>query len=152
MEFTTYVVTGATVWEGYVAAIVFGRYHGSDIVRTRLGGRLQLAEPLTAEFNVRSAHLRQYEDEDWVVGDLKTNYRLSGTMFIRSIVRGMHYSDNAGDTGSEQRLDLDLLYGWEFSPGSMFYAAFTQPFERADGTTGALDPVATVKLSYLMNI
>jgi hypothetical protein len=151
-EFTIYAVTGATVWEGYIFALVLGEYHGSDIVRTRVGGRLQLVEPLTAEFNARSAHLRNGDDVDWVVGDLKTNYRVSSTMFIRSIIRGIHYEDNTEDDGGEQRYDLDLLYGWEFSPGSMFYVAFTQPFETVDGATEALDPVATVKLSYLMNL
>ncbi len=156
-EFTIYVVTGATVWEGYVAALVLGDYHGSDILRTRVGGRLQPIEPVTAEFNVRSAHLRGQEDQNWWVGDLKTNYRVSSTMFVRNIIRGSHFSESAGsesaeDEVSEQRFDLDLLYGWEFSPGSMLYVAYTQPFERAGGATEVLDPVATVKLSYLMNL
>jgi hypothetical protein len=151
-EFTIYAVTGATVWEGHIFALVLGDYHGSSIVRTRVGSRLQLIEPLTAEFNVRSAHLRDGDDVDWAVGDLKTNYRISSTMFIRNIVRGIHYADNNSDSGSEQRYDLDLLYGWEFSPGSMLYVAYTQPFERAAGDTEVLDPVATIKLSYLMNL
>jgi hypothetical protein len=151
-EFTVYAVIGANVWEGYVAALVVGDYHGSDILRTRVGGRLQPVESVTAEFNARSAHLRNNDDQDWVVGDIKTNYRVSSTMFVRSIIRGSHFSDNTDDSGSSQRYDLDFLYGWEFSPGSMLYVAFAQPFERAEGATEVLDPVATVKLSYLMSL
>lgn len=151
-ELTVYVVNGANVWEGYVAALVVGDYHGSDILRTRLGGRLQPVEPVTAEFNVRSAHLSGREDQTWWVGDLKTNYRVSSTMFIRNILRGTHFSEGAEDEVSEQRFDLDLLYGWEFSPGSMLYVAYTQPLERVNGATEILDPVATVKLSYLISL
>ncbi|MFH1689400.1 MAG: hypothetical protein ABIE42_04080 [Candidatus Eisenbacteria bacterium] len=64
----------------------------------------------------------------------------------------MGRSAGADDEVSEQRFDLDFLYGWEFSPGSMLYVAYTQPLERQGGTTDVLDPVATVKLSYLMNL
>lgn len=152
LEYTVYAVTGATAWEGYIFMLTFGDYHGSDIVRTRVGGRIQPVEAVTAEFNARSAHLRNYEDQDWAVGDLKTNLRISSTMFVRNIVRGSHFSDNADDAGTSQRFDIDFLYGWEFSPGSMLYVAYSQPFEREDAVTDVMDPVATVKLSYLMNL
>ena len=44
--FSLYAVTGANVWEGYVFVVEVGDYHGSDMLRTRVGGRLQPVEPL----------------------------------------------------------------------------------------------------------
>ncbi len=148
-----YLVTSATVWKGYIAVLEAGNYHGSDYMRGRFGGRLQPAEPLTIEFNARAVRLRENEDVDWWVEDVKTNYRFSSTMFIRNILRGMYVRE--GYDGGEDRYhryDVDLLYGWEFSPGSMLYVAYHQSLERVDGENEILDPVVAVKLSYLINL
>jgi len=37
-------------------------------------------------------------------------------------------------------------------PGSVLYVAYTQPLEWVNGATEVLDPVATIKLSYLTSL
>jgi hypothetical protein len=56
-----------------------------------------------------------------------------------------------GDYRSEE-YDLNLLYGWEFRPGSMFYLAYNQPAVREDGGMEFRDPVVVAKVTYLLSL
>jgi hypothetical protein len=153
MTGSIYVVTNSVVWTGYVASVEFGDYHDSRLTLGRLGGRLQPVEPLTMEFNIRAVFLREHQDVDWWVGDVKTNYRLSSTMFLRNILQGTHFREkHEGDDSMDSRYDLSLLYGWEFSPGSMLYVAYDQALVNDGGGTELLEPVLTVKTSYLFTL
>ncbi len=153
MTGSLYVVTNSVAWTGYVASVELGDYHDSRITRGRLGGRLQPIEPLTMAFNVRAVFLREHRDVDWWVGDLRTNYRLSSTMFLRNIVQGTQFrEEHEGEDGTYSRYDLSLLYGWEFSPGSMFYVAYDQALIDDGGGAEFIDPVLTIKTSYLFTL
>jgi len=150
MTGSVYVVTNSVAWTGYIASAEFGDYHDSQLTRGRVGGRLQPVEPLTMEFNVRAVFLREFRDVDWWVGDMRTNYRISSTMFLRNIVQGTHFRQGSdGDDVTHSRYDLSLLYGWEFSPGSMLYVAYDQALVDDGGEAEILEPVITIKTSYL---
>ena len=62
------------------------------------------------------------------------------------------YKGTEGGDYREQRYDLNLLYGWEFRPGSMFYLAYNQPLERVDGESDLLDPLLVAKVTYLLSL
>jgi len=57
-----------------------------------------------------------------------------------------------GDDDRWQQYDLNLLYGWEFNPGSMFYVAYNQALQRWNGESESLDPVVVAKVSYLLSL
>jgi len=148
-----YVVLNSDEWSGAVLSLEAGRYHGSDFYQGRIGGRLQPVDPFTVEFNVRGAFLREGRDVDWWVGDLRANYRFSSSSFLRAILLGEHTREGHGsEEGRSHQYDLDLLYGWEFHPGSMLYLAYNQPVLVESGAADLEDPRVVLKISYLLTI
>ena len=114
---------------------------------------LQPHERVTIDMQASGVALRDYEDVDWTVERLRSDWLISRTSFVRLIAQGQQVRWGiAGGDYRSQEYDLNLLYGWEFHPGSMFYLAYNQPIERADGVNEYLDPVVVAKVTYLFSL
>ncbi len=155
-ESTTGVVqltTNLGGWSGYVVSATLGDYHNSTYYRGAVVACLQPYERLTVDARATGVALRDYEDLDWTVERLRVDWMLSRASFVRLIAQGaqVRVGVSEGDARSEQ-YDLNLLYGWEFSPGSMFYLAYNQTLDRRHGRDEYRDPVVVAKVSYLFNI
>jgi hypothetical protein len=148
-----YLYTGITSWSGIVAAAEFGEYHASDYLSTHLGFRYQPVSKLTIETDVRGVALREREAGNWWVGELHANYLVSPKSFVRALVLGERVRGTLADERSEyERYDLGLLWGWEFSPGSMLYLAYNQARELEGDRDDLLDPVVVLKVSRLLSL
>ena len=97
--------------------------------------------------------LRDYEDVDWTVERLRSDWSISPTSFIRLIAQGQQVRwGMPGADHKSQEYDLNVLYGWEFRPGGMFYLAYNQPAVHEDGEVEYLDPVLVAKVTYLFSL
>lgn len=152
---SAYFYTGRNSWSGVVASAEIGDFHHSDYLELHAGARVQPARKLTIETDVRGVTLREYEDLDWWVGELRANYMFSPTLFLRALLLSERVRERV--TGSRaddetDRHDLGLLCGWEFRPGSMLYLAYNQGREREDGDGRLLDPTVVLKISHLISL
>jgi hypothetical protein len=150
-----YLYTGVTSWSGVVAAVEFGDYHASSLLNTHLGFRYQPMPKLTIETDVRGVALREREDLDWWVGEVHANYLISTESFVRALVLGERVRETVSDARAEEeneRYDLGLLWGWEFSPGSMLYLAYNQTRELGGARNELHDPVVVLKVSHLLSL
>lgn len=152
---SVYVYTGRDSWSGVVASADFGDFHRSDYLELHAGARVQPVRKLTIETDVRGVTLREHEDVDWAVGELRTDYLFSPTLFLRALVLGEHVREGVAGSRADyenDRYDLGLLCGWEFSPGSMLYVAYNQARERENGEDQLLDPTVVLKISHLIDL
>jgi len=149
-----YVYTGRDSWSGVVASAEFGDFHHSDYLELHAGARVQPVRKLTIETDVRGVTLREYEDLDWWVGELRANYMFSPTLFLRTLLLSEHVREGVSGSRDDEndRHDLGLLCGWEFRPGSMFYIAYNQARERENGADRLLDPTVVLKVSHLISL
>lgn len=149
LEFTTNL--GA--WSGYIGGVGFGDYHNSTYYSGHAIACVQPHERVTVDMQVRGVFLRDHEDVDWIVERVRSDWMITRDSFVRLIAQGaiIRWGMDVGDMRS-QHYDLNLLYGWEFSPGSMFYLAYNQPVERAGGENDFLDPVVVAKVSYMFGL
>jgi len=147
------LTTNLGAWSGYIASVSFGDYHNSTYYQGQGIACLQPHERVTVDTRVTGVFLRDHEDVDWVVERVRADWMISRTTFLRLIAQGesVRWGMAGGDFRS-QRYDMNLLYGWEFSPGSMFYLAYNQPVERVDGENDVLEPVVVAKVSYLFGL
>lgn len=150
---TTQLTTNYGAWSGYILAVGFGDYHNSTYYKGDAVACVQPHQRLTLDARVSAVALRDYEDVDWMVERLRSDWLITSKSFLRLIAQGQNvrWGMEGGDYRS-QRYDLNVLYGWEFRPGSMFYLAYNQPVERVDGENDALDPVVVAKITYLMSL
>jgi len=140
-------------WSGYILALGYGDYHNSTYYSGTAVAAVQPHERLTFEARANAVALRDYEDIDWVVERLRSDWLISRSSFVRLIVQGQQLRFGAGgDDDRWQDYDLNLLYGWEFRPGSMFYLAYNQTLERQGSESELLDPVVVAKLTYLLSL
>ncbi len=150
---TVELTTNLGAWSGYIAGFGFGDYHNSTYYKGDAIACVQPHERLTVDMRVSAVALRDYEDVDWIVERLRSDWLISRTSFLRLIAQGENVRwGMEGDDYRAQRYDLNLLYGWEFLPGSMFYLAYNQPMERTDGENDYLDPVIVAKVTYLLSL
>jgi len=148
-----YLYTGVQSWSGIVASCEFGEYHNSDYLQAHLGARVQPVDRLTLVGDVSGVALREYEDLDWWVGELRTDYYFSPTLFVRALALGEHVRELVdGSDAESESLDLNLLCGWEFRPGSTLYLAYNDSYEREGDEDRHLDPTAVLKISYLLSL
>ena len=147
------LTTNYGAWSGYILAVELGDYHNSTYYEGTGVACVQPHERLTLDMRVTAVALRDYEDVDWIVERLRSDWLITRTSFLRLIAQGENVRwGMEGDDYRAQRYDLNLLYGWEFRPGSMFYLAYNQPMERVDGENDLLDPVVIAKVTYLLNL
>lgn len=152
---SAYFYTGRNSWSGVVASAEMGDFHHSDYLELHAGARVQPLRKLTIETDVRGVTLREHEDLDWWVGELRANYMLSPALFLRALLLSEHVRESVSGSRADDesdRHDLGVLCGWEFSPGSMLYLAYNQAREREDGEDRALDPTIVLKVSHLMGL
>jgi hypothetical protein len=150
-----YLYTGRDSWSGVVASAEFGEFHHSNYLQLNAGARIQPVRRLTIETEVTGVTLREYEDLDWLVGELRANYTLSPTLYLRALVLSEHVRQGVSGSGTadeSDRYDLGLLCGWEFEPGSMLYLAYNQARERESGEDRVLDPTVVLKISRLIDL
>jgi hypothetical protein len=147
------LTTNLGAWSGYIAGFSYGDYHNSTYYRGDAIACLQPHERLTFDMRLTGVFLRDYEDVDWIVERVRSDWMINRSSFLRLIAQGanIRWGMEGGDYRSQQ-YDLNVLYGWEFSPGSMFYLAYNQPMERADGENEFLDPVVVAKVSYMFGL
>jgi hypothetical protein len=147
------LTTNLGAWSGYIFSAGFGDYHNSTYYKGDAVACFQPHERVTIDTRATGVALRDYEDVDWVVERVRADWLMSRDSFLRFIAQGeqLRWGMDGGDYRSEQ-YDLNLLYGWEFSPGSMFYLAYNQPMERLDGEYEFGDPVVVAKVTYLFNL
>jgi hypothetical protein len=147
------LTTNLGAWSGYIVGVSFGDYHNSTYYRGDAVACVQPHERVTIDMRATGVALRDYEDVDWFVERLRSDWLISRTSFVRLIAQGeqLRWGMVGGDYRS-QEYDLNLLYGWEFRPGSMFYLAYNQPVVRQDGVNDYLDPVLVAKLTYLLSL
>lgn len=147
------LTTNLGAWSGYILAARFGDYHSSTYYGADAVACLQPHERLTIDARASGVALRDHEDVDWTVERLRSDWLISRTSFVRLIVQGAQV--RLGMVGADyrsQEYDVNLLYGWEFHPGSMFYLAYNQSLERQDGQNDYLDPVVVAKVTYLFSL
>ena len=150
---TVELTTNLGAWSGYIAGVGFGNYHNSTYYKGDAIACVQPHDRLTIDMRVSAVALRDYEDVDWIVERVRSDWLISRTSFLRLIAQGENVRWGMdGDDYRAQRYDLNLLYGWEFRPGSMFYLAYNQPMERTDGENDYLDPVFVAKVTYLLSL
>jgi hypothetical protein len=94
-----------------------------------------------------------HEDVDWIVDRVRPDWMITRGSFFRLITQGadVRWGVEGGHYRS-QRYDLNLLHGWGFTPGSMFYLICNQPMERAGGENDWLDPVLVAKVSHMFGL
>jgi hypothetical protein len=147
------LTTNLGAWSGYIVGATVGDYHNSAYYRGEAVAAVQPHERLTVEMRASGVALRNHEDVDWTVERLRSDWLMSRSSFVRLIAQGMQMRFGMdGDDYRAQQYDLNLLYGWEFHPGSMFYLAYNQTMERAGGENEYLDPVVVAKVSYLLSL
>ncbi len=155
-ESTTGTVTLTTnlgAWSGYIVGATVGDYHNSTYYRGEAVAAVQPHERLTIDMRASGVALRDHEDIDWIVERVRSDWLISRTSFVRLIAQGAQIRfGSTGDDDRWQQYDLNLLYGWEFHPGSTFYLAYNQTMERAGGENEYLDPVLVAKVSYLLSM
>jgi hypothetical protein len=147
------LTTNLGAWSGYIVGVGFGDYHNSTYYRGVAVACLQPLERLTLDMQASGVALREYDDLDWIVERLRTDWLISRTSFLRVIAQGQQV--RVGLSGADyesQEYDLNVLYGWEFRPGSMFYLAYNQPAVREGGVLEYLDPVIVAKVTYLFGL
>lgn len=149
--------TNSGGWHGVAATLTYGDYHNSDYYGAALFLAMQPAPPLTIGARGEAVALREHRELDWIVDKLVVRYSFSNEMFLRAIAQGSYVRegdpDVPGDDGYRfHRYDLNMLYGWELTPGSMLYVAYNQAIERFEGESEVLDPVFVVKVSYLLSL
>lgn len=147
------LTTNLGAWTGYIVGIGFGDYDNSTYYSADAVACLQPHERVTIDAGASGVARRDYEDVDWVVERLRSDWLISRTSFVRLIAQGvqLRWGMEGGDYRS-QEYDLNVLYGWEFRPGSMFYLAYNQPVVRQDGVNEYLDPVIVAKATYLLSL
>jgi hypothetical protein len=147
------LTTNLGAWSGYIVGVGFGDYHNSTYYRGHAIACVQPHERVTVDAQVSGVFLRDYEDVDWIVERVRSDWMITRGSFIRLIAQGQNVRWEMPDEDyKSQRYDLNLLYGWEFSPGSMFYLAYNQPMERIKGENEFLDPVVVAKVSYMFGL
>jgi hypothetical protein len=155
-ESTTGTVTLTTnlgAWSGYIVGATLGDYHNSRYLRGEAVAAVQPHQRLTVEMRASGVALRDYEDVDWTVERLRSDLVVSRASFVRLIAQGQQMRFGMeGDDYRAQQYDLNLLYGWEFHPGSMFYLAYNQSLVHQGGEREYLDPVVVAKVSYLFSL
>jgi hypothetical protein len=150
---TVTLTTNLGAWSGYIAGFTYGEYHNSTYYSGSAVAAVQPHERLTVELRANGVALRDYEDVDWVVERLRSDWLITRSSFVRLIAQGVQMRfAAAGDDDRWQQYDLNLLYGWEFNPGSMFYLAYNQALQRWNGESESLDPVVVAKVSYQFNL
>lgn len=147
------LTTNLGAWSGYIVGVGLGDYHNSTYYRGVAVACLQPHERVTIDAQASGVALRDYEDVDWTVERLRSDWLISRTSFLRLIAQGqqVRWGTPGGDYES-QEYDLNVLYGWEFRPGSMFYLAYNQPAMREGGALEYLDPVVVAKVTYLFGL
>jgi len=147
------LTTNLGAWSGYIFGVGFGDYHNSTYYRGVAVACVQPHERVTIDLQASGVALRDYEDVDWIVERLRSDWSISPTGFLRLIAQGqqVRWGMSGGDYKSEE-YDLNVLYGWEFHPGSMFYLAYNQPAVLEDGELEYLDPVIIAKVTYLFGL
>jgi hypothetical protein len=150
---TVQLITNLGAWSGYIVAASYGDYHNSTYYQGDAVACLQPHERLTIDVRASAVALRDYEDVDWIIERLRTDWLISRTSSVRLIAQGQQvmWGMGSGDYES-RRYDLNLLYGWEFHPGSMFYLAYNQSVVREDDASETLDPVIVAKVAYLFSL
>ena len=147
------LTTNLGAWSGYIAGITIGEYHNSTYYSGDAVACLQPHERFTLQANATGVALRDYQDLDWIVERLRADWLITRTSFLRLIAQGAQIRVGAdGPDYRSQEYDLNVLFGWEFRPGSMFYVAYNQPVEREDGETEYLDPVVVAKVTYTWSL
>jgi hypothetical protein len=147
------LTTNLGAWSGYIVGASFGDYHNSKYYRGDAIACLQPHERVTIDMRASGVALRDYEDVDWIVERLRSDWLISRTSFVRLIAQGQQVRWGMGNGDYEsQRYDLNLLWGWEFHPGSMFYLAYNQSAVREGGVNEYLDPVIVAKVTYLLSL
>jgi hypothetical protein len=147
------LTTNLGAWSGYIFGVSYGDYHNSKYYSGDAVACFQPHERLTFDARASGVILRDYEDVDWAVERLRADWLISRTSFLRFIAQGqqLRWGMEGGDYRS-QEYDMNVLYGWEFSPGSMFYVAYNQPVVRENGENDYLDPVIVAKVTYLLTL
>jgi hypothetical protein len=147
------LTTNLGAWSGYIVGATVGDYHNSTYYSANAVACVQPHERLTIDMRANGVALRDYQDIDWVVERLRSDWLISRSSFVRLIAQGaqMRFGMEGGDYRSQQ-YDLNLLYGWEFHPGSMFYLAYNQTVERQGDENDYLDPVLVAKVTYLFSL
>jgi hypothetical protein len=147
------LITNLGAWSGYILELGIGDYHESSYYRGGAVACIQPHERVTIDMRVSGVALRDYEDVDWMVERVRSDWLISRESFVRLILQGeqLRWGMEGGDYRS-QEYDLSFLYGWEFRPGSMFYLAYNQPAAREDGEIEYLDPVLVAKVTYLFSL
>jgi hypothetical protein len=147
------LTTNLGAWSGYIFGVSFGDYHNSTYYRGVAVACVQPHERVTVDMQASGVALRDYQDVDWAVERLRADWLISSTSFLRLIAQGeqVRWGMDGGDYRS-QSYDLNVLYGWEFSPGSMFYLAYNRPAVREDGVMDYLDPVVVAKVAYFFSL
>ena len=147
------LITNLGAWSGYIVGVSFGDYHNSTYYRGDAVACVQPLERLTIDMRASGVALRDYEDVDWTVERLRSDWLVSRASFVRLIAQGQQVRWGMGNGDYEsQQYDLNLLYGWEFHPGSMFYIAYNQSVVREAGAVETLDPVVVAKITYLLSL
>jgi hypothetical protein len=147
------LTTNWGAWSGYILGVGYGDYHNSTYYHGDAVAAVQPHERLTIEARVNGVALRDYEDVDWIVERLRSDWLITRESFVRLIAQGAQMRFGMeGDDYRSQQYDMNLLYGWEFHPGSTFYLAYNQTVERQNGVTDYLDPVVVAKVSYLFSL
>lgn len=147
------LTTNLGAWSGYILGATVGEYHNSTYYRGEAVAAVQPHERLTVDLRASGVALRDYEDVDWTVQRLRSDWLISRASFVRLIAQGMQMRFGMeGEDYRSQQYDLNLLYGWEFHPGSMLYLAYNQTVERQDDENEYLDPVVVAKVTYLFSL
>lgn len=147
------LTTNLGAWSGYIAGLTVGDYHNSTYYSADAVACLQPHEHFTLQATATGVALRDYQDLDWVVERLRADWLITRASFVRLIAQGAQI--RVGTDGPDyrsQEYDLNMLFGWEFRPGSMFYLAYNQPVERVDGATEYRDPVVVAKVTYAWSL
>ncbi len=147
------LTTNLGAWSGYMFGVRIGDYHNSTYCKGDATAYVQPHERVTVQLQASGVLLRDDEDVDWVVERLRSDWLITRESFVRVIVQGeqVRWGMDGGDYRS-QEYDVNLLYGWEFRPGSAFYLAYNQPVVRSDGANDFLDPVFVAKVSYAFSL
>ena len=113
-----------------------------------LAAALALAGPIPALAQYdEDGQTRDHEDVDWTIQRVRGDWMITRASFFRLIAQGSQLRwGMQGEDYTSRAYDFNVLYGWEFSPGSMFYLAYNQPMQRVDGENDFLDPTVVAKV------
>jgi hypothetical protein len=147
------VTTNLGAWSGYIAGVRLGDYHNSRYASGDAIACIQPHERLTFDMRASGVFLRDHEDVDWTIQRVRGDWMITRASFFRLIAQGSQLRwGMQGEDYTSRAYDFNVLYGWEFSPGSMFYLAYNQPMQRVDGENDFLDPTVVAKVSYTFGL